>query len=173
MYLLEQFYDKDFEEIYRIMEQSFPKDERRSRAGQENIVKEPCYQLYGGRKEGKIAAFFAVWDFESFSFIEHFAVEKESRNGGIGAELLAQLLEEIRKPVVLEVEPPEDELKKRRIAFYKRNGFQLNGYDYMQPAMSAERKAIPLMMMSYPKELTNYEFEKIRDTLYQQVYHVC
>lgn len=172
MYHLEQFKKQDFEEIYRIMEESFPIEERRNRCGQEKIIDEPSYYLYGCRAQGKIAAFFAVWQFETFSFIEHFAVEKGSRNGGIGAGLLKQLLEIIKQPVILEVELPEDALKTRRIHFYERNGFALNGYDYVQPAMSKEGKAIPLLLMSYPAALPEEHYHKVRDTLYRMVYHV-
>lgn len=171
-YELEKLNRSDFELVWEIMQDSFPVDERRNRAGQEYILSHPCYQLYGCRKNGGLAAFFAVWEFEEFSFVEHFAVAREYRNGGIGAALLQQLLETIKKPVVLEVEPPERELQRRRIGFYERNGFRQNPYAYIQPAMSEEGRAIPLKLLSTPEKLGETEFERIRDVLYQQVYQV-
>lgn len=172
MYQLEALTKADFEAVWNIMEESFPVDERRNRAGQEEILAEPCYHLYGCKQEGKLAAFFAVWEFEAFSFIEHFAVEKSHRNGGIGAALLGQLLALVKEPVILEVEPPEGELQRRRIGFYERNGFVTNSYDYVQPAMSEQGRAIPLRIMSRPEELGEVEFEKVRDRLYRDVYKV-
>lgn len=172
MYQLETLTKADFGAVWRIMEESFPVDERRNRVGQEQILAEPYYHLYGWKKEGGLAAFFAVWEFEEFSFVEHFAVEKSHRNGGIGAVLLGQLLAERKAPVILEVEPPEGELQRRRIGFYERNGFVINPYDYLQPAMSEQGKAIPLRIMSSPKELGVEEYERVRERLYCSVYKV-
>lgn len=169
---LEVLTNADFDAVWNIMENSFPVEERRERRGQEGILAEPCYHFYGCKQEGVLAAFFAVWEFEEFSFIEHFAVEKSHRNGGIGAALLRQLLAEIKAPVILEVEPPEGELQSRRIAFYERNGFVINSYDYIQPAMSDQGRAIPLRIMSSPEKLGTAEYEKIRERLYRYVYRV-
>lgn len=167
---LEQFGLAEFEQIWEIMEESFPVDERRDRLGQETVLSEPYYHLYGYRAGGGIAAFFAVWEFEQFSFIEHFAVKQNHRNGGIGAILLTELLGMIKHPVILEVEPPEGELPRRRIGFYERNGFVLNPYAYEQPAMSKEGRAIPLMIMSAPQAVSAQAFEQMRDVLYRHVY---
>ena len=73
--------------------------------------------------------------------------------------------------VVLEVELPEDSLKKRRIAFYNRHGFVFNGYPYIQPPMGADRHAIPLRIMSAPEPLSEEEFQTVRAKLYENVYH--
>lgn len=167
---LELLSKNEFEEVFKIMEESFPIDERREKSGQEKILSDSYYRLYGYKRETHIAAFFAVWEFPEFSFIEHFAVEKSSRNLGIGAKLLQELLGMIKKPVVLEVELPVEELAERRIGFYKRNGFQLNDYEYEQPAMSEKGKAIPLKIMSYPDTLSEKAFEGVRDQLYISVY---
>lgn len=173
LYQLQRFGKKDFAEIWNIMENSFPIDERRTRKGQEAVLDNPYYQLYGCRKDAAVVAFFAVWKFQDFAFVEHFAVEEHCRNGGIGAKLLQELLEILAVPTVLEVEPPEAELPQRRIRFYERNGFVLNPYeDYVQPALSDAGKELPLMIMTYPKGASRAQYEQIRDTLYREVYHV-
>ncbi len=126
--------------------------------------------LYGYRAHGELMAFLAVWEFDTFLFVEHFAVRKSCRNGGLGAVLLTQLTAQCRRPVILEVELPTGELEARRIAFYERNGFVMNPFEYMQPAMGEDRHAIPLRIMSYPKRLLADEFETMRDVLYCHVY---
>lgn len=170
---LEKLTEQDFPQVWNIMEHSFPPEERRTRMGQENLLDNPYYQLYGYKKEGIVAAFFAVWQFEKLLFVEHFAVSEAYRNSGIGAELLQQLLKMMHMPTVLEVELPEGELPRRRIGFYERNGFVWNDYDYMQPSMQEGKSEIPLRIMSYPKALNQNLFETVRDTLYREVYHVC
>ena len=126
--------------------------------------------MYGYRAHGELMAFLAVWEFDTFLFVEHFAVRKSCRNGGLGAVLLTQLTAQCRRPVILEVELPTGELEARRIAFYERNGFVMNPFEYMQPAMGEDRHAIPLRIMSYPKRLLADEFETMRDVLYCHVY---
>lgn len=172
MYQLEKLQENEFEEVWEIMEASFPVDERRTKEGQKDLMKKEEYSLYGYRKEGRLAAFFAIWEFAEFVFIEHFAVREEARNGGIGAKLLQQVLGQQQKMVILEVELPETELACRRIGFYERNGFVQNGYPYVQPALSEAAKPIALQIMSMPSALDAAAFEKVRDTLYRRAYHV-
>ncbi|MCI5874575.1 MAG: GNAT family N-acetyltransferase [Clostridiales bacterium] len=173
LYKLEKLKKENFEQVWSIMESSFPIDERRTRENQEMIIDNPHYFLYGCRKDAEIMAFFAVWKLESLAFVEHFAVDERFRNGGIGAGLLQELLQVLDVPVVLEVEFPKTELQQRRIRFYERNGFVLNPYDdYVQPALSDAGKALPLMIMTYPKDVSREQYEQIRDTLYREVYHV-
>lgn len=161
--------EKDFAQIFAIMEQSFPEDERRPFEEQLALFSEPRYSLYALGEE-KIKAFIAAWEFEDFIFIEHFAVDKDFRNSGIGSLVLKEFLSMQSKRVCLEVEPPETEIAKRRIDFYIRNGFFLNEYDYFQPPISKGKKEIPLMIMTSEDCTQEGEFFCIRSTLYTEVY---
>ena len=186
MVCLEKLDRSDFEEVYRIMEQSFPADERRKKEGQQKLLDEEKYELLGVRNEGvllafwrhraniKRLAFLAVWEFAEFVFIEHFAVSEKARNSGIGGKMLEELARQKAGKVVLEVELPEDSLKKRRIGFYERHGFTFNEYPYIQPPMGEDRHEIPLRIMSAPEPLSEDEFQSVRTELYESVYHyVC
>lgn len=54
------------------------------------------------------------------------------------------------RPLVIEVEPPTDEMACRRIGFYERNGLRLwNDVEYVQPPYSPDRHAIELKLMTY------------------------
>ncbi|MFQ8778736.1 MAG: GNAT family N-acetyltransferase [Roseburia sp.] len=90
MVCLEKLDRSDFEEVYRIMEQSFPADERRKKEGQQKLLDEEKYELLGVRNEGGLLAFLAVWEFAEFVFIEHFAVSEKARNSGIGGKMLEE-----------------------------------------------------------------------------------
>ncbi len=108
MVCLEKLDRSDFEEVYRIMEQSFPADERRKKEGQQKLLEEEKYELLGVRNGGRLLAFLAVWEFAEFVFIEHFAVSETARNSGIGGKMLEELARQKAGKVVLEVELPED-----------------------------------------------------------------
>mgnify|MGYP002543914152 CR=1 FL=1 len=149
-------------------------DERRKKEGQQKLLDEEKYELLGVRNEGGLLAFLAVWEFAEFVFIEHFAVSEKARNSGIGGKMLEELARQKAGKVVLEVELPEDSLKKRRIGFYERHGFTFNEYPYIQPPMGEDRHEIPLRIMSAPEPLSEDEFQSVRTELYKSVYHyVC
>ena len=171
MVCLEKLDRSDFEEVYRIMEQSFPADERRKKEGQQKLLEEEKYELLGVRNGRRLLAFLAVWEFAEFVFIEHFAVSETARNSGIGGKMLEELARQKAGKVVLEVELPEDSLKKRRIGFYERHGFTFNEYPYIQPPMGEDRHEIPLRIMSAPEPLSEDEFQSVRTELYKSVYH--
>ena len=158
-----------FDEMYSIMEKSFPLDEYRPYEEQKALFENGYYSVYV-EKEEVIKGFIAVWDFSDFLFIEHFAVNPDCRNQGIGAQILKEVTTAFNKPLCLEVEPPEDELTKRRIGFYERNGFFLNEYPYIQPPISKGKNPVPLMIMSSGKPLSEIEFDNVKNTLYKEVY---
>lgn len=163
--MLQRINETDFPEIYRIMQASFSDDEYRPYDEQLALFEEPEYRIYY-----MPAGFLAVWEFESFIYIEHFAVDPALRNSGTGSAMLQELVKQYQKPICLEVELPEDELTRRRIGFYERNGFVFNEYPYIQPPISKGKSPVPLWIMTYRSEITREEFQKMKEILYRRVY---
>ena len=111
-----------FDEMYGIMEYSFPESERRSREGQRKLFADPRYKVAAQSDErGRLEAFLAYWQLEKVTFLEHFAVAADLRGAGLGGRFLDELLTTLKKPVLLEAEPPETDVAARRIAFYERH----------------------------------------------------
>ena len=160
----------EFNEMFSIMEKSFPLDEYRPCNEQKALFDNEYYCVYGEKENKKVKGFIAVWDFQDFLYVEHFAVNPEFRNQGIGAGILKKLTDLYNKPACLEVEPPADDMAKRRIGFYERNGFFFNEFPYIQPPISSGKNPIPLRIMSSGKKLTEKEFLNIKHTLYNKVY---
>ena len=163
-----------FEQIYRLLQESFPEDEYRTDKEQKELFGRKEYRVYGKVMEesGQLQAFISLWQFEQFAFIEHFAVNPDFRNRGIGELIIHKIVRMLSMPVCLEVELPDNELAKRRIGFYSRNGFYLNEYSYIQPPISKGRKPLPLRIMTYGGTVTKEEFHNIKEVLYHRVYGV-
>ncbi len=163
---------KDFDQVYHLIEVSFPADEYRTYEEQKALLDNPTYNIYvlSSEDEDIIKAFIAVWEFDSFAFIEHFAVDQKYRNMGLGSKILREIVGLVNKTVCLEVEPPHNELASRRILFYKRNNFFLNEYPYIQPAISKGRNPIPLFIMTFGRAIDENEFRIIKKDLYTKVY---
>lgn len=163
--MLQRINETNFREIYRIMQASFPDDEYRPYEEQLALFQEPEYRIYY-----MPAGFLAVWEFEDFTYIEHFAVDPALRNSGIGSAMLQELVKQYQKPICLEIELPEDELTRRRIGFYERNGFVFNEYPYMQPPISKGKSPVPLRIMTYGSAIPREKFEEMKEVLYRRVY---
>ena len=158
--------------LYRLMLQSVPRDELRSLEAQRALLRESAYHPYVVHGEtGEVIALLTVWALDEVTFVEHFAVSPALRGGGIGSRLLGEIVATYPKPICLEVERPETETARRRIDFYRRNGFHLNEYDYVQPAYEQARAPVPLYVMTWGQAIDRPTFERIRAALYRHVYH--
>ena len=162
----------DFYKVYSIMEASFPPDEHRPYDEQKELLDNPCYSIYVAKdnNEGEIQGFMAVWQLDSLGFIEHFAVDSKYRNTGLGSRMLQEIRSYLTGRICLEVELPDDDISKRRINFYHRNGFCYNDYPYIQPAISKGRNPIPLRIMTSETKIDMVEYDKIKNTIYKEVY---
>lgn len=147
---------------YRLYEASFPACERRSERdyaaalGDERLHAESVCD--GERFVGLLFWWQAA---EGYAYLEHLAVEPALRGHNYGARILHDLCSRAGR-VVLEIDPPEDEISRRRRGFYERNGFAYNGYDYIHPSYSRPPQPHRLMVMSYPAAIAPAEFEAFR-----------
>lgn len=123
-------------------------------------------------RDGEYVGFITAWDFDRFVYVEHFAIDESARNGGIGGKALKQFLDVWNRPVVLEVEKPDDEMSRRRVGFYERLGFVLDSHFYRQPPYHPEDGWLDMYLMSYGAINLEKEYERVKDCLYKHVYRV-
>ena len=117
-----------------------------------------------------LCGLFSYWDFDSFYYLEHLATFPQLRNHRIGGKVLTHMEQHFPQLQLLEVEPPTDEITRRRITYYERNGFRILNRDYLQPPYSRpsdENPGFPLWIMGRGTA-GNIE-ENIR-TIHQEVY---
>ncbi|HUH46122.1 MAG TPA: GNAT family N-acetyltransferase [Arenibacter sp.] len=155
-----------FSKAWELYEASFPKEERRTITGQNRIFGLEPYHFEVIVMGDAMVGLLLWWGFKEFVFIEHFATMPNVRGKGYGGKILGEFLEAQNRRVVLEVEPPEDDLKKRRIAFYQKLGFVFNPHFYKQPPMQKGCGPLQLYLMSWPTEITKESVD-----LFQGNYH--
>lgn len=169
--MLEKLDETDFDEIFKILEEAFPPSERRTKSDQRKLMELEEYTVFGLKESGDLIGIVAEWEGPEYRFVEHFAVDEAYRGNGTGSKLLDDYNGLSGKPVVLEVEPPENDIQKKRIRFYRRNGYHLSGYSYIQPTINADIKGVPLVLMTYPDRLTDEHFKSLKDWLFSTVYN--
>ena len=116
--------------------------------------------------------FITYWDFDRFYYAEHFATAPILRNGGYGRLTLECLREQLKRPIVLEVELPVEEMAKRRIGFYQRQGFTLWEKEYSQPPYRKGDDWLPMRLMVYGSLDADKDFEEVKRTIHSQVYGI-
>ncbi len=163
---------EEFEMVYPILQEAFPQTEVREKQAQQALLQKAAYRLYQIKDDkDAVAGVLAIWELaEDFVYIEHFAICPEKRNGGFGGYILEEFIKWCGKNVVLEVELPEDDLKKRRIGFYERHGFLMNDYPYLQPPMRKGQDFLPLRLMTNPHRINEEMYTKYRKLIYENVY---
>lgn len=115
---------------------------------------------------------FNYWNLPHFIFIEHFAILPENRDKSLGLQTMNLFLEQAQLPIILEVEPPETEIQKRRIAFYERLGFHLWTSEYVQPPYRSGFGCIPMRLMCYGKLNEIKKYKHVRTQIFKSVYEV-
>ena len=82
------------------------------------------------------------------------------------------LCNHLQLPIVLEEERPVEEMAKRRICFYERQGFTLWKNDYYQPPYKPGDDFLPMYLMVYGDLNPEKDYEDIRHKLHTVVYGV-
>ncbi len=168
---IDKISEKSYAECQRLYESAFPSIERRDQSYQQLTLERDRYHFEAIFNEDVWVGIIGYWRLDCCFYIEHLATTPSVRGLGYGATLLAQLCQEERLPIILEVEHPEDTIAQRRIGFYERCGFHLNHYKYSHPSYdprSSER--VSLLIMSHPFPLSKTEFEQFKEECFKEVH---
>ena len=107
-----------------------------------------------------IVGIILYWETLNYIYIEHFCIEPNMRNKKYGESAL-ELLKKKKKTIILEIDPPIDEISIRRKLFYTRVGYKENDtFNHIHPPYSKFNKGHSLSVMSYPDFLTQTEYDK-------------
>ena len=93
--------------VEKLLHSAFPSDERRDdeqqRAYTDGNDKFRCLLI---REFDKPIGLLTYWDFVDFVYVEHFAIDESLRGNGLGEQAMRTFLQDMDRPVVLEVETP-------------------------------------------------------------------
>ena len=153
-----------FDEVFSIMKKSFPQEEMRNYEGQKALLERDDYFIKTYMHEDEVAGFCANYKFDNFIYIEHLAVHPEVRGQKIGTKVLHEL-RELQKTLILEIDPPVDNISIKRLHFYENVGFKLNDYPHVHPAYRLEYKGHELKVLSYPQGISLHVFKIFRQYL--------
>ena len=155
-------------ELYRT---SFPLHEQREAASQAEILGREDYHFDLICSDGVFVGEVLSWQIGALRYIEHFCILPEKRGRHYGQRAL-ELLK--TGPVLLEIDPPADEISRRRKHFYERCGFVENPYAHVHPPYHRGNHGHALVVMSSPTVLTQAEYDVfaqfLRDTIMKDAF---
>lgn len=163
----------DLEFVEKLYIESFPQEERRSVIKMHRlIVDESRFHFNVITDESDIRiGLITYWVFDSFIYVEHFALSSECRNRGYGKEALSALIESVKLPIVVEIElPSSSDFAKKRLGFYERLNFVRWDFSYQQPPYEEGFNPVPMLLLTYGDLDLNIHYDSVRDLLYTQVY---
>ena len=144
-----------FKEFWKIYSESFPFNERRDYEQQVVVLNNPGYELDIYFLEDKLSGFISYWKSDEFAFVEHLAISPDFQDQGIGSALLKPFIENQSVPVILEIEPPVDQITTRRLRFYESLGFVTNPHIHFQPPFHVGDNPLPVNILTYPDTISN------------------
>ena len=125
--------DEENAQVRALYETAFPKEEQIPWADLMRLMKTMSLDFTVYYEGGNLVGLTIVYPRPQFNWFWYFAVPEELRGQGIGQRILTQLIEKYNgQSNILDMESPEQvcensEQRKRRHAFYLRNGFRDTG----------------------------------------------
>lgn len=153
-----------FRNIYDI---SFPIYEQRTVEQQLDAFSDSRYHLdcYIDPVNDLLLGFIAYWRFDSYTYVEHFAIHPNERGKGLGGLILRNLIEQESGRVLLEIDPVTDNVSAARLHFYQLHGFVENQFPHTHPAY---RKGYPdhsLVVLSSGETIPDIEYKRFASDL--------
>ena len=164
---------EEFDRFYQILSNNFPTKEIKEYNYMKDTFHAGLYQVLTLKDNDQIVGIMSFYQHDDFRFIDYFAIDGSLKGKGMGSEMLQYFINLDDKMVILEVEHPEDEQSKRRIAFYQRNGLYLNNqFEYFVPPVRNLKHRLYFHLMSSKRKINNIEFEKYYPQILKMVYGI-
>lgn len=161
--------EADLAWFHDLYDSAFPDFEQRTRPGRDRILREcPAYQAQIFHDGGERAGILGGWQLGEWYYIEHFAVDASRRGQGTGRRAMAAIASRFAQ-LILEIDPPVDEIARRRLAFYQGCGFVANPFAHRHPSYKTQYAPHELVVLSYPQALAGEEYLAFNEGLCREV----
>ena len=151
-------------EIYR---RSFPYKEQRSEEDHIRALADPAFRAEGIWRGDEFVGILYYWHTDEWDYVEHLAICASLRGQNLGSEVFGTFCRDRR--VILEIDPPVDEISIRRLHFYRRLGFVENPHEYIHPSYRQPFEPHRLVLLSRPTPLTDDEARRFADFIRETV----
>ena len=142
----------------KLYQSSFPIHEQREELSQAKILCDNAYHFELIYDAEVFIGLVLYWETANYIYIEHLCILPEMRNKQYGKKTLS-LINKKQKIIILEIDPPIDEISKRRKAFYEKCGFAENIYSHSHPPYHRGDEGHALVVMSRPVPISQDQYD--------------
>lgn len=160
--------DGIFDMAYKLYRNSFPIHEQRLLDNQIDAMSEKGFKCEAIYDEKNFVGIIFHWVNEDYSYVEHYAIYHKCRGNNVGSRALIAFCKRF-KSVILEIDPPVDEISIRREKFYVRLGFKLNKYKHFHPPYRKGYSPHKLILLSYPGEINEDQYNRFSVLLNEKI----
>lgn len=158
------------EQVWRLYNESFPQYERRRISSHTRACEDNDFHTYIVVENGNLLALLFYWTYDRTIYIEHIAVNPLLRGRSIGSRLLSGFFEQHPgTDIILEIDPPVDDISRRRLAFYERLGFKNSGRVFRHPSYRRGGTGHDLLVLSYPEVPTDEQYARFMEYVIDKV----
>ncbi len=159
----------EFAEAFEIYKSSFPIYEQRRLKDQIDALSDEDYYFEIVKDdENTVLGILLSWKNEDFVYVEHLAILQSARGKNIGTRILEHLKQKESLPIILEIDPPVDEISIKRKGFYENLGFEMLDKAHLHPVFIKGYEPYDLKVFSYPK-IDDQMYEKYNIFLFNRV----
>jgi ribosomal protein S18 acetylase RimI-like enzyme len=158
--------------VWTLYEESFPEAERRKEADHLRACTDARFFPLSAWEGRELIGLLFFWEWDSYRYLEHLAVNPSLRGQGHGSRMLRHLRDSERT-VILEVDPLVNELSVQRLQFYERAGYTLTPYRFVHLPYRVEAEAQELRILSYPSMITKEQHNDFLRFVNEEVIRYC
>lgn len=157
-----------FDEAMELYKTSFPKFEQRKIEHHLEALEHEDYNCTIICENNKLVGLLFYWETDKYRYIEHFAIHRGLRGQNYGSKILKEFCTD-DKTLLLEIDPPEDHISKKRLSFYSKLGFRMQDFDHFQPSYREGHEGNKLKILSFNKDMTDKEYDEFNRYFNQTV----
>lgn len=157
-----------FDDVMNIYKVSFPIFEQRIIKNQIDVLKDDKYNFMAVYENNELVGILLYWDLDNCKYIEHLAISPSLRGKSYGSRILKDFCEN-NGTIILEIDPPVDDISIKRLNFYSNLGFKLQEFEHIHPPYRKEYKGHKLKIMSFNRNLSEDEYNEFNVFLKERI----
>ena len=164
--------DKNFHKTWNLYEKSFPIYERRTLDTHIKALNDENFYCTYITENNTFIGILFYWKLEEFIYIEHLAIDETLRGQGYGSKILKEF-SSIEKNLILEIDPPIDDVSIKRYHFYENAGFKLYDFEHIQLPYRKGYEGYKLKILAKGINLSQESYSKFYELMFKNLLPYC
>lgn len=169
---IEVDYKERWSKVWDLYEKSFPVAERRKADDHLRANTDDRFFPLSAWDGKQLIGLMFFWEWGSYRYLEHLAVNPELIGRGYGSQLLRHLRDS-EHTIILEIDPLNNELSVRRLQFYERAGYTLTPFRFVHLPYRKDGQEQELLILSYPEMINNRQHNDFLRFVNEVVIQFC